>query len=93
MGIDYEAVKHTPDKPLWLSFYSDTNADVNLDMVRRALGGVAEPDVEWREGQARVPITLPDGADHEATLDAIVAELERVAHRIDPKGPTYHERD
>ena len=93
LGIDYEAVKHTPDKPLWLSFYSDTNADVNLDMVRRALGGVAEPDVEWREGQARVPITLPDGADHEATLDAIVAELERVAHRIDPKGPTYHERD
>ena len=91
LGIDYEAVKQMPDKPLWLSFYGGSNADVDLDMVRRALGDLAEPDAEWREGQARVPITLPEGADHDATLDAIAAELERVAHLIDPKGPTYVE--
>ena len=93
LGIDYEAVKQMPDKPLWLSFYGGSNADVDLDTVRGVLGGLAEPDAEWRRGQARVPITLPEGADHEATLDAIVAELERVAHRIDPKGPTYGESD
>ena len=93
LGIDYEAVKQMPDKPLWLSFYGGSDASVDLDMVRGALGGLAEPDAEWLEGQARVPITLPEGADHEATLDAIVAELERVAHLIDPKGPTYDESD
>ena len=91
LGIDYEAVKQMPDKPLWLSFYGGSNADVDLDTVRGVLGDLAEPDAEWREGQARVPITLPEGADHDATLDAIAAELERVAHLIDPKGPTYVE--
>ena len=75
LGIDYEAVKQMPDKPLWLSFYGGSNADVDLDTVRSSLGGLAEPDAEWRRGQVRVPITLPEGADHEATLDAIAAEL------------------
>ena len=41
----------------------------------------------------RVPIILPEGADHDATLDAIAAELGRIAHLIDPNGPTYNEGD
>ena len=93
LGIDYEAVKQMPDKPLWLSFYGGSNADVDLDTVRSALGGLAEPDAEWRRGQVRVPIILPEGADHDATLDAIATELERIACLIHPNGPTYNERD
>ena len=93
LGIDYEAVKHMPDKPLWLSFYGGSNADVDLDMVRRALGDLAKLDGELRGGQVRVPITLPEGADHDATLDAIATELERIAHLIHPNGPTYNEDD
>ena len=93
LGIDYEAVKQMPDKPLWLSFYGGSDGRVDLEMVRGALVGLVEPDVEWRRGQARVPITLPQGADHEKTLDAIVADLERFARLIDPKGPTYDEGD
>ena len=82
-----------PDKPLWLSFYGGSNADVDLDMVRRALGDLAKLDGELRGGQVRVPIILPEGADHDATLDAIAAELGRIAHLIDPNGPTYNEGD
>ena len=93
LGIDYEAVKQMPDKPLWLSFYGGSNADVDLDMVRRTLGDLGKLDGELRGGQVRVPITLPEGADHDATLDAIVAELERIAFLIDPNGPTYNEGD
>ena len=93
LGIDYEAVKQMPDKPLWLSFYGGSDGRVDLEMVRGALVGLVEPDVEWRRGQARVPINLPQGADHEKTLDAIVADLERFARLIDPKGPTYDQSD
>ena len=93
LGIDYDAVKQMPDKPLWLSFYGGSNADVDLDMVRRALGDLAKLDGESRGGQVRVPIILPEGADHDATLDAIAAELGRIAHLIDPNGPTYNEGD
>ena len=38
-----------------------------------------------------MPIVLRAAADSEATLDALVTELERIAHRIDPNGPTYRE--
>ena len=91
LGIDYEAVKYVPDKPLWLSFYGGSNADVDVDAVRGILAGIAEPDAEWRQGQVRVPIILPTGADHEATLNTIVAELEHIGALIDPTGPTYGE--
>ncbi|MCY3939232.1 MAG: hypothetical protein OXG22_12860 [Chloroflexi bacterium] len=39
-----------------------------------------------------MPIDLPAGADRNATLDAIVAQLECIANLIDPSGPTYREK-
>ena len=91
LGIDYRAVKQMPGKPLWLTFYPDPNACVSMDAVRSRLGGLAEPGSGWRSGQVCVPIVLPTGADTDATLDAIVAEVERIAKLIDPDGPTYQE--
>ena len=86
LGIDDEAKKQTPDKPLWLSFYGDS-----VEKVRGTLGSLAEPGLEWRSKEVPVPIELPAAADQGATLDAIVAELERIAKIIDPDGPTYRE--
>ena len=86
LGIDEEAKKQMPDKPLWLSFYGDC-----AERVRSILGSLAEPGLEWRRKEVPVPIKLPAAADQGATLDAIVAELERIATLIDPHGPTYRE--
>ena len=91
LGIDYKAVKRMPDKPLWLWFYVDPAASVSMEAVRSSLGSLAEPGLEWRSREVCVPIVLPDAADRQATLDAMVANLERVAKRIDPNGPTYRE--
>ena len=91
LGIDYEALKQKPDKLLWLTFYTYPDTPVSMDTVRSRLGGLAEPGSGWRSGQVCVPIALPTGADRDATLDAIVAELERIAKLIDPDGPTYRE--
>ena len=89
LGIDYEALKQKPDKLLWLTFYSYHDTPVSMDAVGSRLGGLAEPGSGWRSGQVCVPIALPAGADRDATLDAIVAEVERIAKLIDPDGPTY----
>ena len=91
LGIDYEALKQKPDKLLWLTFYSYPDTPVSMDAVRSRLGGLAEPGTGWRSGQVCVPIVLPTGADTDATLDAIVDEVERIAKLIDPDGPTYQE--
>ena len=91
LGIDYEALKQRPDKTLWLTFYSYHDTPVSMHAVGSRLGGLAEPGSGWRSGQVCVPITLPDCVDTEATRDAIVAELERIAKLIDPDGPTYSE--
>jgi len=89
LRIDYEAAKQTPDKPLWLWFYDDPSASVNMEEVRSALGSKAEPGLESCPGDVCVPIILPEGADRRATLEAIVAELESIAKIIAPNGPTY----
>ena len=86
LGIEDEARKQMPDKPLWLEFYGDC-----VEGVRSRLGSVAEPGLEWRSKEVCVPLELPVAADRGATLDAIVAELERIAELIDPDGPTYQE--
>ena len=91
LGIDYEALKQNPGKPLWLTFETYHDTPVCVDEVRSSLGGLAEPGSGWRSEQVCVPIVLPAGADRDATLDAIVAELERIAKLIDPDGPTYSE--
>lgn len=92
LGIDYEAVKNMPDRPLWLYFYrDDATAKVSLETLRNRLGQLAAPPFGWRPQQVPVPIELPLGADRDATLDAIVAALEHVGQLIDPNGPTYRE--
>lgn len=92
LRIDYEAAKRMPDKPLWLWFHgeSDPQASVSAETVRGSLGGLAE-SLEWLGEDVCVPIALPLGTGADETLEAIVAELERVAKLIDPDGPTYQE--
>ena len=87
-GIDYTAANQM-DKQLWLSFWDDGSASVRLEAVRDSLGELAEPGLEWRNNEACVPIVLSVGADREAILEAMVAQLTCIAKRIDPKGPTY----
>ena len=83
LRIDYKAKKRM-DKPLWAWFYRESATGVSVEAVRSSLGSLAE-DLDWLSGDVCVPIVLPAGADREATLDAIVAKLERVAKLIDPQ--------
>lgn len=91
LGIDHEVLKQNPGRPLLLTFESYHDAPVTLDVVRNRLRGLAQPGTGWRSKQICVPIALPTGADRDATLDAIVTEMERIAKLIDPDGPTYSE--
>ena len=80
-------------KPLWLWFWDspDTRSSVGLDEVRDRLGASAEPGLEWLPNDdVCVPIDLPAGLGRKAMLDALVAELERIAKILDPYVPTYH---
>ena len=88
LGIDYRAVKQL-DKPLWLVFGPYSDASVSVEAVRGILGSKAYLGLDWYPGNVCVPIEFPAAADSEATLDAIVRELERIAKLIDPNGPTY----
>ena len=91
LRIDYKAVKQM-GKPLWLWFWDKSRnprKSVDFDAVRDKLGELGEPGLEWLSPDICVPIELPAGADREAPLHAIVAELERIAKMIDPDGPTY----
>ncbi len=90
LRIDYRAVKQT-GKRLWLWFWNSSNprSSVGLEEVRDKLGALAEPGLEWLPKDVCVPIDLPVGAGHKARLDALVAELERIAKIIDPHVPTY----
>ena len=90
LRIDYRAVTQT-GKRLWLWFWNSRNprSSVGLEEVRDKLGALAEPGLEWLPKDVCVPIDLPAGAGRKATLDAIVAELERIAKIIDPYVPTY----
>ena len=90
LRIDYKAKKRM-DKPLWAWFYRESATGVSVEAVRSSLGSLAEPGLDWLSSEVCVPIVLPAAADSEATLDAIVAELERIAKLIDPNGPTYRE--
>ena len=93
LRIDYKAVDQT-GKPLWLWFWDSPNPgrSVDFDDVQKklgALGELAEPGLDWLPKDICVPIDLPVGAGRKAILDAIVAELERIAKIIDPYVPTY----
>ena len=93
LRIDYRAVKQM-GKPLWLWFWDKSSIPhllVSFDEVREKLGELAEPGLEWLSSDTDIclPIDLPAGADREATLHAIVAEVERIAKIIRPDGPPY----
>ena len=91
LRIDYGAANKTYGKPLWLWLYGHPDDRVSIEVVRRILGSKAYPGLDWYPGNVCVPIELPAAADSEATLDAIVGELECIAKLIDPNGPTYRE--
>ncbi len=91
LGIDREVLKQKPGNLLLLTFESYHDAPVSVDAVRNRLGSLAEQCSGWRSKKICVPITLPDGVDTEATVNAIVAKMERIANLIDPDGPTYSE--
>lgn len=91
LRIDYRAEKQM-GQPLWLWFWDsrDTSSSVGLDEVRDKLGALAKPGLEWLPHEdVCIPIDLPVGAGRTARLDALVAELERIAKIIDPYVPTY----
>lgn len=91
LRIDYKASKQM-GKPLWLQFRDRSHSlgRVSSAEARAKLEALAEPRLEWLPEHVCVPIDLPAGADREATLHAIVAELKRIAKIVDPDGPTYH---
>ena len=89
LGTVDEVVKQEPDKLLWLSLYNATG-NVTLAEVRSKLASRVESSLRllsWM--RVNVSIPLPQGADRQATLNAIVSELESIAKLIDPDGPTY----
>ena len=93
LRIDYKAMKQM-GKPLWLWFWDKSSIRhllVSFDEVWKKLGELAEPGLEWLSSDTDIclPIELPAGADREATLHAIVAEVERIAKIIRPDGPPY----
>lgn len=92
LRIDYKARKQM-GKPLWLWFWentSDQHSSVGFDEVRDKLGASDEPGLEWLPNDVCIPIDLPADLGRKAMLDAIVAELKRIAKIIDPYVPTYH---
>ncbi len=87
--IDYKDEKQLPDRSLWLRFGNEENGRLSADDVACRLGQAGESEWERRDQYVYLPIVLPAGADSQAPGDTIVAELERIAKIIDPKGPTY----
>ena len=90
LRIDYRAVKQT-GRPLWLQLRhsSDSRRSVDMDDVRARWSTLDEPGLQWLPTHIHLPIDLPAGADCEATLHAVVAELERIAKIIDLDGLSH----
>ncbi len=88
LRIDYKAVKQT-GKPLWLRLRHSSNSRKSVDKedVRARWGALAKPGSEWLRWHVHIPIDLPAAADCEATLHAVVAEVERIAKVIPSDGP------
>ena len=91
LRIDYEDEKQRPDRSLWLLFWHEENAKLSVDDAARLLDKAGESELEWRGKEAFLPMVMPARTDGQATVDGIVAELERVARILDPEGPTYRE--
>ena len=89
LRIDYEDEKQRPDRSLWLWFWRERNARLSVEDVARVLEEAGEAELEWRGSEVLLPIVMPADADDQATVNALVAELERVARLLDREGPTY----
>lgn len=89
LRIDYEDKKQRPDRSLWLCFWNEPNAKLSVDDAASLLDQAGESELERRGKEAFLPMVLPAGTDGQATVDGIVAELERIARILDPEGPTY----
>ena len=91
LRIDYEDEKQRPDRSLCLWFWHERNARLAVDDVARLLDQEGEAELEWRGTEVFLPIVLPEDADDQATVNTIVAELERIALLLDRDGPTYRD--
>ncbi|MDE2898360.1 MAG: endonuclease/exonuclease/phosphatase family protein [Chloroflexota bacterium] len=91
LRIDYEDEKRRPDRSLWLWFWHEDDAKLSAKDVARLLDQAGEVGQVSRGTRLLMPIDLPAGTDGQATVDTLVAELERIAHLLDPSGPTYRD--
>ena len=91
LRIDYEDEKQRPDRSLWLLFWHEENARLSVDDAASRLELAGESELEWRGKEAFLPMVMPARTDGQATVDGIVAELERIARILDPEGPTYRD--
>ena len=91
LRIDYEDEKQRPDRSHWLWFWDERNARLAVEDVARLLDQAGEAELEWRGTEVFLPIVLPEDADGQATVNTIVAELERIALLLDRDGPTYRD--
>ena len=91
LRIDYEDKKQRPDRSLWLCFWNEPNAKLSVDDAASLLDQAGESELERRGTEAFLPMVMPASTDGQATVDGIVAELERIARILDPEGPTYRE--
>ncbi len=91
LRIDYEDQKQRPEKSLWLWFWDEEDEYSRLGAtdVAGLLKQAGESEWERRGTEILMPIVLPADADGQATVNTIVAELERIAQILDPDGPTY----
>ena len=91
LRIDYEDEKQRPDRSHWLWFWDERNARLAVEDVARLLDQAGEAEWEWRGTDVFLPMVTPAGTDSQATVDTIVAELERIARLLDPDGSTYRD--
>jgi len=91
LRIDYEDEERRPDRSLWLCFWLEENAALSVEDVARVLDQAGESALERRGTELFLPVVLAADADGQATVDTIVAELERIARLLDPESPTDRE--
>ena len=76
-GMDLALWKRHGRTPLWLTVHKSDG--VSIDEARRRLKSLI---VDAHTGHPSVPIELPVGVDYDEVLDAVVRQLEDIAHRI-----------
>ena len=90
-GIHYGEQRRS-NRPLWLAFRDDFGGKysaVTTEQVRHRLAEMDPISAEIYGGAFCVPIDLPQGDSTEAVLGSLVGQIEDIARKIDPAGPTY----